>query len=81
MWRFGDFLAKEKVTRRRQDTPKGRFVLHCRNAARYHFNSFLSSINLSLKIAAYSNSSIFASAPLEASLRGAPVAISSAQAK
>jgi len=30
MWRFGDFLDKEKVTRRRLDTPKVRFVLPCR---------------------------------------------------
>ena len=30
MWRFGDFLDKEKVTRRRLDTPKVRFVFPCR---------------------------------------------------
>ena len=52
-----------------------------RSGMEIYFSSFFSSINLSLRIAAYSNSSIFASAPHEAALRGDPVAISAAQAK
>ena len=52
-----------------------------RSGMENYFNSFFNSISLSLKIAAYSNSSIFASAPHEAALRGDPIAISPAQAK
>ena len=30
MWRFGDFLDKEKVTRRRLNTVSNRCSFHCR---------------------------------------------------